>query len=282
MTTAERGPRKPVTIIHFPKQGKPRARPTATVTEQRAIDEVTDPYAATVSDAPMPRPSAPVNQSAPRAGRRPTPQTFRAAASMKIDKAPALSLSTPKPSAPKPSAPKPSAPKHLAPRPSTPPEKKTGRRTKTAELPPMPEAVLANVAEVKKKPRTPHEVADLATFGHQLFEMGRVDDARLIFEGLVSAGPRDGFAHTMLGTIYLALNRQDRALALFQAALKIDATDLAALVYRAEIRLNRGKARAAVEDLHRAITLGTASDAFVDRAKRLMRLAKALMGKKKK
>ena len=85
----------------------------------------------------------------------------------------------------------------------------------------------------------------------------------------------------MLGTIYLALNAQDRALALFQAALKIDPDDLAALVYRGEIRLTRGKMKSAIEDLQRAATLSGPTDPFVERAKRLIRMARSALKKKK-
>lgn len=146
-----------------------------------------------------------------------------------------------------------------------------GRKTKTSETP-LPESHVAHL-DVK-------QAADLAAFGHKLFELGKLDEARVIFEKLVGADTRDAFVHTMLGTVYLALNAQEKALALFQAALKIDPDDLAAVVYRGEIRLNRGKLKAALDDLTRAVTLAPSDDPFVERAKRLMRMAKAL-GKRK-
>jgi tetratricopeptide (TPR) repeat protein len=157
------------------------------------------------------------------------------------------------------------------------PAKTPVKKTKTAEVPAAhPEGHVG-----AKRAETPQESADLAAFGHKLFEMGKLDEARVIFEKLVAADPRDGFVHTMLGTVYLALNSQDRALALFQAALKIDPDDLAAVVYRGEIRLNRGKVKSALEDLQRALGLGRESDPFVERAKRLIRMAKGLAKRKK-
>jgi tetratricopeptide (TPR) repeat protein len=153
-----------------------------------------------------------------------------------------------------------------------------GRRTKTLEV--LPEAHVGHVGH-NKRLKTPREAADLAAFGHELFELGRFEEARQIFERLVNANAGDAFAHTMLGTIYLALNAHDRALALFQAALKIDPDDLAALVYRGEIRLNRGKIKSALEDLMRAVTLAPAADPFVERAKRLVRMGKGLLKRKK-
>jgi tetratricopeptide (TPR) repeat protein len=148
------------------------------------------------------------------------------------------------------------------------------RKRRRTKEPALPENTLAGVASGRK---TPREVADLALFGHQLFELGRVDEARVIFEGLVATGAKDAFTHTMLGTIYLALKDQVRALTLFQLALEIDPGDVSALVYRGEIRLNRGKVKGGLEDLTRAVKLGSAEDPFVERAKRLLRMAKTLL-----
>lgn len=148
------------------------------------------------------------------------------------------------------------------------------KRRKTRELPQLEQPPGAAGA---RRSKTPLEVADLSLFGHQLFELGRVDEARVIFEGLVSTGAQDAFAHTMLGTIYLALKDQTRALSLFQLALDIDPNDISALVYRGEIRLNGGRLKGALEDLTRALKLGDENDPFVDRAARLLRMAKTLL-----
>ncbi|MBL8949409.1 MAG: tetratricopeptide repeat protein [Myxococcaceae bacterium] len=219
MVSPQQGKTRPVTVIHFPKQGKqaPR-RPTVSITELKAVgrdEDATDPQVVVTPE--------------PKAGER-----------------------------------APGAPAKA--------KKKTGES-------PLPEAHVAHVD--LKRGHTPQEAADLAAFGHRLFELGKLDEARVIFEKLVNAETRDAFVHTMLGTVYLALNAQDRALALFQAALKLDPDDLAAVVYRGEIRLNRGKLKAAVEDLQRAIGLGPSTDPFVERAKRLMKMAKHLAKKKK-
>lgn len=116
---------------------------------------------------------------------------------------------------------------------------------------------------------------DLTRLGHEAFEAGRADEARVIFESLVGLGRRDPFAHTMLGTILLGANALDRALEQFEAALAIDPDDLAALVYRGEIRLSRRKVARATEDLERAVKRGPASDPFVARARKLLTLARA-------
>lgn len=147
-------------------------------------------------------------------------------------------------------------------------------RAKTISIEnPLPEGMLRDVAGGKRK-KTVEEVVDLVIFGHQLFERGKIEEARVIFEGLVDTDKKNAFAHTMLGTIYLALKDGSRALALFQAALAIDPHDVPALVYRGELRLKKGKTKSALEDLERAVGLGEPGDAFVERAKHLIRLAR--------
>lgn len=159
---------------------------------------------------------------------------------------------------------------------SLPEGKKPKLRRKTTHEIPQVEVAGSAAAEVGG----PQTVADLAMFGHQLFELGRLEEARVIFEGLVSTDPNDVFAHTMLGTIYLARGDLKRALALFQAALEADPNDLAALVYRAEIRLNQKKPREALVDLEKVLARGPRGDPFVDRAQRLLKLARAASPRK--
>lgn len=116
---------------------------------------------------------------------------------------------------------------------------------------------------------------ELMRLGHEAFQSGRVNEARVVFESLVASGRAESFAHTMLGTILLGAHELDAALEQFEAALALDPDELAALVYRAEIRLSKRKTARAVEDLERALKLGAASDPFVGRARKLLRLARA-------
>jgi tetratricopeptide (TPR) repeat protein len=126
------------------------------------------------------------------------------------------------------------------------------------------------------------KLAELALDGHKLFEQGKLDQAREVFEGIVGKGTPDAFPHAMLGTIYLAQGQDDRALALFEAALAIDPDDIAALVYRAELRINGGSLKPAVEDLMRAVKLRPSSDPFVDRAQKLLSIAQKLKTRRKR
>ncbi|MFT3838005.1 MAG: tetratricopeptide repeat protein [Myxococcaceae bacterium] len=140
-----------------------------------------------------------------------------------------------------------------------------GERTEEVVL---PEAILQQM--VKKK-KTNEQALDMAMMGHQLFEAGRIDEARVIFEGLVATHAKDAFPYTMLGTIYLAQGELDRASKLFSAALVLDPADSAAAVYKAEIRLHRGNSRSAVATLVR-VAKGDKADPFVRRARKLLKL----------
>jgi tetratricopeptide (TPR) repeat protein len=121
------------------------------------------------------------------------------------------------------------------------------------------------------------DYSGLIQLGHELFESGRVHEARVVFEGLIAAGHRDAFCFTMLGTVSLALKDFDRALELFEQALEIDPTDLAALVFRGELRLKQKKTAKAIKDFELAVQLGPADDPFTDRAQRLLTIARKTM-----
>ena len=85
----------------------------------------------------------------------------------------------------------------------------------------------------------------------------------------------------MLGTVFLAMGAQDRAMALFEAALAIDPEDLAARVYRAEIRINQGRLGPAREELDRVLRQGPPDDPFVERAQRLRKIVAERQRRKK-
>jgi len=158
-----------------------------------------------------------------------------------------------------------------------PPVKKEQRRTTELELElpaharPGPDGIVRHGAKTLGK----KQIAELAQFGHHLFESGRVSEAKAVFEGLVEVGVEDAFPHTMLGILFLSEGAQDRALALFEAALALDAGDLAARVYRAEIQLEQGKVRAALEELEAVAAEDPAGSPFGERARKLLSEAKS-------
>ena len=146
-------------------------------------------------------------------------------------------------------------------------ERRSKRRSKSGSF------ARTTLSDEAPSPESEHARADMAALGHELFSRGKIAEARVIFEGL-AAEASDAFVFTMLGTIHLAQNELDKGLARFEEALKLDPEDLAALVYRAEIRLQKKRVRQAIDDLQKAIGLGSSSEPFVDRARRLLQMAR--------
>jgi Flp pilus assembly protein TadD len=87
---------------------------------------------------------------------------------------------------------------------------------------------------------TSHEAGKVAQLGCDLAEAGFLDDARVIFEGLIAGNPRDVAARAALGTVYQKLGRMDEALAEYGAALDLEPQHPVALANRGELRLLQG------------------------------------------
>lgn len=84
------------------------------------------------------------------------------------------------------------------------------------------------------------EAKAIAQVGCDLASAGRLEDARIIFEGLVEMNPKDSAARSALGTVYQKLGRTDEAMVEYTAALAQDGRNPVALANRGELRLKRG------------------------------------------
>jgi Flp pilus assembly protein TadD len=80
----------------------------------------------------------------------------------------------------------------------------------------------------------------IAGVGCDLAAVGRLEDARVVFEGLVAGNPRDTASRAALGTVYQKLGRLQDALAAYTAALTHDPHNAIALANRGELRLKSG------------------------------------------
>ena len=92
----------------------------------------------------------------------------------------------------------------------------------------------------------------IAAVGCDLAAAGRLDDAKIIFEGLVMGNPKDSAAHAALGTVYQKLGRTADAVTEYTAALHYDAENPVALSNRGELRLKNGD-RDGFQDLASAV-----------------------------
>ena len=92
------------------------------------------------------------------------------------------------------------------------------------------------------------EAKAIAEIGCDLAAAGRLEEARVLFEGLVEMNPKDAAARAALGTVYQKQGRLQEALAEYTTAIEIDSMQPIALSNRGELRLRRSDG-GGVEDL---------------------------------
>ncbi|MFP2902629.1 tetratricopeptide repeat protein [Corallococcus sp. 4LFB] len=85
------------------------------------------------------------------------------------------------------------------------------------------------------------EAKAIAQVGCDLAAAGRLEEARILFEGLVEGNPKDSAAHAALGTVYQKLGRVEDALTEYTHALAGDPRNPVALTGRGELHLRRGE-----------------------------------------
>jgi tetratricopeptide (TPR) repeat protein len=98
----------------------------------------------------------------------------------------------------------------------------------------------------------PQEIATLAA---AFYAADRLEEARVLFEGLCGIAGGDARYHNALGAVLLRQKRSGEALAALDRALKLDEANLEAWVNRAEAHLLRGQYQEAAADMRRAIAL---------------------------
>ncbi|MGC4122489.1 MAG: tetratricopeptide repeat protein [Myxococcales bacterium] len=123
---------------------------------------------------------------------------------------------------------------------------------------------------------TAEQAAKISSIGCQLAAAGRLNDARIIFEGLVAGNPKDHSAQAALGTVYAKLQRKPEAIECFDKALALFDRNVVALSNRGELRLRSGDA-GGLEDLAKAVEVDTRGMSAAGRRARtlLTALAKA-------
>ncbi|MBL92025.1 MAG: hypothetical protein CMH56_09490 [Myxococcales bacterium] len=95
----------------------------------------------------------------------------------------------------------------------------------------------------------------MANKGHQLLEEGKLDDAKVVFEGLLALDPFDAYFLTALGSIALRTEQYDAADHFYSRALEINPFSIAAWAHRGETRVHKGLLLEASEDLKKAMDL---------------------------
>lgn len=98
-----------------------------------------------------------------------------------------------------------------------------------------------------------NQLYQIAAKGYQLFNQGKIDDARMIYEGLVAADPFDSVFHCHLGAVLWRSGDEDRAFEEYDAAVRFNVANVDALAGRGELFLMRGETEKGIEDLSRAL-----------------------------
>ncbi len=96
------------------------------------------------------------------------------------------------------------------------------------------------------------EAQAIARMGCELAAAGRLEEARVLFEGLVEGNPKDAAARAALGTVYQKLGRAQEALAAYDAALARDPRNPVALANRGELYLRQGN-KQGISDVGHAV-----------------------------
>ena len=102
---------------------------------------------------------------------------------------------------------------------------------------------------------TRSEAYGIAYVAYRWFEHGQNERAKKMLDALIVANPRDAYFHALLGGIYGREGDEDKALAEYTQAIKLDPGNLTARVNRADLLLRRGTLASALDDLVAATKL---------------------------
>lgn len=93
----------------------------------------------------------------------------------------------------------------------------------------------------------------MAETGFQLLQQGKLDDAKKVFEGLLSLDPRDAYFHMVLGSIAQRRNQFEDSERHYSRSLRINPYSPSALANRGEVRVELGRLAEGLEDLKQAV-----------------------------
>lgn len=88
-----------------------------------------------------------------------------------------------------------------------------------------------------------------------LFQQGKTQDARTLFQGLAAVSPNNAYFARLLGVAECAAGQWEAALAAFDVAIQLAPEDASGYVGRAEALVAAGQRVRAREDLERAVHL---------------------------
>ncbi|HEX8738111.1 MAG TPA: tetratricopeptide repeat protein [Pyrinomonadaceae bacterium] len=93
----------------------------------------------------------------------------------------------------------------------------------------------------------------IAQQAYRLMNRGKLEEARQIYSGLVTADPYDSVFHCHLGACLFRLGEHEKAFDEYDAALRFNIANVDALAGRGELYIMRGEIKKGVEDLRAAL-----------------------------
>jgi tetratricopeptide (TPR) repeat protein len=99
------------------------------------------------------------------------------------------------------------------------------------------------------------EMLEMAVIGFSMYEQGKYDHAKVIFQGLCALDPKEAYYRTALGAVYLAQENLEQAEGLLSEAIALNDKEIASFVNRGEVYLRQGKIMEAAQDFKRAVEL---------------------------
>lgn len=117
------------------------------------------------------------------------------------------------------------------------------------------------------------EMLEMAVIGFTMYEQGRYEEARIVFQGLANLDENEGYYRTALGAVYLAQEELESALTCFDEAIRLNDKELASYVNRGEVYLRQGKIVEAAHDFKRAVDLDPQNKDPLSRRARILAAA---------
>lgn len=96
---------------------------------------------------------------------------------------------------------------------------------------------------------------NLAQLGYRLLQEGQLDDARVMFQGLVTLNPKDPYMHLALGSVHHRAGRVEDAIKEYSKAVDLDPKLTNAYANRGELYLGTHQEAKGIADLRKALEL---------------------------
>ena len=117
------------------------------------------------------------------------------------------------------------------------------------------------------------ELYAISTQGYNFFLQGKIQPARVIFEGLVAIDPSNSYYYRALGVIYWREKEPQKALKQFTYAIRVAPNEIASYINRAEVFVSNKQFEDARNDLEFALSHSGAHDgALIRKARAILQM----------